>query len=144
MKFAFDIHGVIDALPEAFSFLTKAIIAANGEVHLLTGATWTDKMEKEIKELGIVWTHQFSVYNHLIETNVKTTGEIVFPDGEIQKKFEDGHWDKTKGEYCKKHNICLHLDDTMIYNDYFETPFARLWTHNGKNKASHKDVRHLA
>jgi hypothetical protein len=144
MNFSFDIHGVVDALPEAFSFLSQAIVSKGGEVHLLTGATWTDETEQQLKELGIVWTHKFSVYNHLIETNVKTTGEIIFPDGKIQKKFEDGHWDKAKGEYCLKHNICLHLDDTLIYNDFFETPFARLWTHNNKPKASHKDVRHLA
>ena len=143
MKIGIDIHGCIDALPEFFSPLTKAIVAADGEVHILTGGTWTKELEQQLRNYGIVWTHTFSAYNHLIETGVKTTGEIVFPDGKIQKKFEDGHWDKAKGDYCRKHNIDLHIDDTLIYNEHFTTPFARLWTHNDKPKASHKDIRHL-
>jgi hypothetical protein len=144
MKFGFDIHGVIDALPKVFSFLTQAIVAAGGEVHILTGGTWTTETEKQLKDLGIVWTHHFSVYDHLIDTKVNIVGEIKFPDGTIQQKFEDGHWDQVKGEYCSKHNINLHIDDTLLYNDYFTTPFTRIWTHNNKPKASHKDVRHLA
>lgn len=143
MNFSFDIHGVVDALPETFSFLSNAIVKSGGEIHIITGATWTKELEIELEQAGIVWTHNFSVYDHLIETNVPTNGEIQFPDGTIQKKFEDGHWDKAKSEYCLKHNICLHIDDTLIYNEYFKTPFARLWTHNNKPKASHKELRHL-
>lgn len=142
-KLALDIHGVIDALPETFSFLARAIIAAGGEIHLVTGGIWNTKLEEQLKSYGMVWTHQFSVYDHLIKTNVKTLGEIVFPDGTVQKKFEDGFWDKAKGDYCREHQIDLHLDDTLIYNDFFTTPFARIWTHNQKPKASHKDIRHL-
>lgn len=143
MKIGIDIHGCIDALPDFFSSLTKAIIKSNGEIHLITGGTWTPELEEQMHNYGIVWTHTFSVYNHLLESGVKTTGEIIFPDGGVQKKFEDGHWDKAKGDYCRKHNIDLHIDDTLIYNEYFTTPFARLWTHNNKPKSSHKDLRHL-
>ena len=142
-KMGLDLHGVIDALPQEFAFLTNAIIAAGGEVHILTGGSWTPELENQIKSYGVKWTHGFSVYDHLIEIGIKTVGEIRFPDGTIQKKFEDGVWDDVKGNYCKEHNISLHLDDTMIYNDFFSTPFARLWTHNNRPKASHKDVRHL-
>lgn len=143
IKLGIDIHGVINALPDFFSALTTAIIAAGGEIHILTGGTWTEELEQYLKDNNIAHTHTFSVYNHLIETGVKTTGEIIFPDGSIQKKFEDGHWDKAKAEYCRTNAIDLHIDDTLIYNEYFTTPFARLWTHNNNPKASHKDLRHL-
>ena len=63
MKFGFDIHGVIDSLPKVFSFLTKSIIASGGEVHILTGGAWSEKIEKQLKDLDIVWTHHFSVYD---------------------------------------------------------------------------------
>lgn len=43
----------------------------------------------------------------------------------------------------KEHNISLHIDDALIYNDHFTTPFCRLWTHNNKPKSSKKDLRHL-
>ncbi len=143
MKFALDIHGVIDSLPEVFSFLSKAIISNGGEVHLITGGTWSKDLEDKVNSLNIKYTHKFSVYDHLIETNVDIVGEIEFPDGTIQKKFKDGEWDRVKGEYCLNNNISLHIDDTLIYNDFFKTPFARLWTHNNNPKASHKDIRHL-
>ena len=41
------------------------------------------------------------------------------------------------------HEIDLHIDDTLIYNNFFTTPFARLWSHSHSGKAAHKDPRHL-
>jgi hypothetical protein len=143
-RLGLDIHGVVDALPDTFSFLSNAIVNLGGEVHILTGGSWDPKLESHLKSLGIVWTHSFSVYDHLIEVGTIVVGDVQFPDGTIQKKFEDGAWDKVKAEYCRKHDINLHLDDTLAYNEHFTTPFCRLWTHNGKPKASNKDVRHLA
>ena len=61
----------------------------------------------------------------------------------IQKKFKNEDWDKIKGQYCKDNGIDLHIDDTLIYNNYFTTPFARLWSHNGKPKYTNKDIRHI-
>lgn len=142
-KLGLDLHGVIDAMSQDFAFLTKAVIASGGEVHILTGGSWSDELETQVYSYGIQWTHKFSVYDHLIEIGSKTTGEIQFPDGTVQKKFEDGVWDHVKADYCKQHGISLHLDDTLAYNDFFETPFARIWTHNNRPKAAHKDVRHM-
>lgn len=138
-----DIHGVIDSLPDTFSFLSDAIIKNGGDVHIITGGSWTKELEDNIKSLGIKYTHKFSVYDFLIETQSDQIGEIVFADGTIQRKFQDGCWDKAKGEYCIKHNISLHIDDTLVYNEFFKTPFCRLWTNNNKPKASHKSLRHL-
>ena len=142
-KLGLDLHGVIDALPDSFAFLSNAVISFNGEVHILTGGTWDKKLENQLKSFGINWTHSFSVYDELLRRETKIVGEIQFPDGTIQKKFEDGAWDKIKGEYCRENNISLHIDDTLIYNEHFTTPFARLWSHNGKPKSSKKDIRHL-
>ena len=44
---------------------------------------------------------------------------------------------------CKENGFDLHIDDTLIYNNFFSTPFARLWTHSGQSKSPHKDVRHI-
>jgi len=141
-KLGLDLHGVIDSMPKEFAFLTNAIVSAGGEVHILTGGSWSPELENQVKSYGIKWTHSFSVYDHLIKT-AKTVGEIQFPDGTIQKKFEDGVWDHVKADYCREHNISLHIDDTLIYNDFFTTPYARLWTHTNTPKGSHKDIRHL-
>ena len=103
-------------MPDFFAFLTDSIVKNDGEVHIITGGIWSPELEEMLKSHGVKWTHSFSVYDYLIE-NAKTIGEIQFPDGTIQKKFENGVWDGVKGDYCREHNISLHLDDTLIYND---------------------------
>ena len=142
-KIGLDLHGVIDALPEFFEFLTDSVIKNGGEIHIITGGSWNQDLEDLINSYGVKWTHKFSVYDHLIEIGTPTTGEIKFPDGTIQSKFVGDAWDKAKGDYCRENEISFHIDDTLIYNDFFTTPFTRLWTHNNKPKASHKDMRHL-
>ena len=142
-KIGLDFHGVVDVLPEFFSFLSNAIVSAGGEVHIITGGSWDRDFESQLSSLNIKWTHKFSVYDYMIDSNAEIKGEVSFPDGTIQKKFNNVTWDKVKGDYCLKNNISLHLDDTLIYNDFFSTPFCRFWSHNNRPKASHKDVRHL-
>ena len=46
----------------------------------------------------------------------------------------DEEWDKTKAEYCKKHNISFCIDDTARYSKYFETPFGYMTIKNKKDK----------
>lgn len=142
-KLGLDYHGVVDAIPDAFAFLSNAVIKAGGEVHILTGSAWTDNLTKSLEKKGIDWTHSFSIYDYLVSSGEQVIGEIQFPDGTKQMKFRDNAWDNVKGIYCRKHDISLHIDDTLIYNDHFSTPFARLWTHNGNPKKSHKEKRHL-
>jgi hypothetical protein len=143
-KLGLDLHGVIDSLPNEISFLTNAIISSGGEVHILTGGSWTHELESQVKSYNVTWTHKFSVYDHLIKTGAEITGEIQFPDGTVQSKFKDGVWDHVKADYCRKNKISIHIDDTLIYNDFFTTPFARIWTHTNTPKDRHKDVRHLS
>lgn len=142
-KLGLDIHGVINAMPEFFAFLSDSIIKNNGQVHIITGGSWTEDLLNEVEKYGIKYTHTFSIYDYLIDSGAEQTGAIEFEDGTKQRKFKDEDWDSVKGEYCEKNGIHLHIDDTLIYNDYFKTPFARLWTHNNKPKASHKSLRHL-
>jgi hypothetical protein len=142
-KLGLDIHGVVDAMPEFFSFLTDSFIKNGGEVHIITGGRWDVEFEKMLNKFGIKWTHKFSVYDYLKESDFEVLGKVQFPDGTVQKKFKDEVWDSVKGNYCKENGITLHIDDTLIYNNYFTTPFARLWTHSGQSKSSNKDIRHM-
>lgn len=141
IKIGLDFHGVVDSLPEFFSFLTDSFIKNNGEVHIITGGHIDDDFKRKLESMNIKYSHIFSVYDFLIDGDFKTTGEVKFPDGTIQKKFENSDWDHVKSNYCRDNDISLHIDDTLIYNDFFTTPFARLWSHNNNPKSSHKDVR---
>lgn len=138
-KIGLDLHGVITDLPEFFSFFTNTMINAGCEVHILTGGV-TEKDMKLIEDYDIKYTHLFSIVKYHEEKGTETFGK--------HPKFgfdmiSDEAWDRTKGDYCKEHGIDLHIDDTLVYNDYFKTPFCRFWTHNNHGKPIHKDPRHL-
>ena len=119
MKIGLDIHGVCDASPKFFSELTKLFIAAGHEVHILTGRRVSDGAMNEIEELGLSYTHFFSIsdYHDKSET-------VVRDDKNGNPWMDDETWDRTKGDYCNKHNIDFCIDDTERYGKYFETPFA--------------------
>lgn len=142
MKLGLDLHGVISDLPEVFKFMCESIIKNNGEVHIITGGSRM-KALKEMELLGIHasihYTHFFSLLDYHIENETTVTG---WNEKYKNPEFSDKDWDATKAEYCRNHGINLHIDDSMIYNEYFSTPFARLYTHTGTPKTN-KPERHL-
>jgi hypothetical protein len=139
VKIGLDFHGVIDAMPEFFAFFTSAIIKAGGEIHILTGGLTNDD-KKILDQYKIKYTHFFSITDYHNEKGTPTSGihpKYGFP------MISDEEWDKTKADYCRREGIDLHIDDTTAYNDYFTTPFCRLWSHNNHPKSDAKDKRHL-
>ena len=144
-KLGIDLHGVIDSIPETFAFLTHAIVKNGGEVHIITGGSiinseHNEDIVSELDRFGVAYTHIFSIRDYHDEIDTPKTGvhgRYGFPT------ILDETWDMTKADYCRYHNIDLHIDDTLMYNDYFTTPFARLWTHSNTPKAPWKDPRHL-
>ncbi len=112
---------------------------AGGEVHIITGgATIDDK--RLLDRYNIRYTHLFSIIDYHKEKGTPTSGKHPKYGFDM---ISDEEWDKTKADYCREHNIDLHIDDTLIYNNFFTTPFCRLWTHDHHIKPGHKDPRHL-
>ncbi len=33
-------------------------------------------------------------------------------------------WNRSKGKYCKQNKIDLHIDDSDVYCNHFESPYA--------------------
>ena len=114
MKFGFDVHGVVDTHPEVYSAMTKALAEAGHEVHIITGAQRTPEREFHLQEVGIRYTHWFSIVQYHLDK------------GEVDVKFVDGQpwmnkeiWNRTKAEYCEREGISLMLDDSPVYGSYF-------------------------
>ncbi len=114
MKFGFDIHGVVDTHPEVYAAITKALEEAGHEVHVITGAQRTPELEFRLQDLGIRYTHWFSIVQYHLDK------------GDIDVKFVDGQpwmdreaWNRTKAEYCEEAGIDLVIDDSPIYGSYF-------------------------
>lgn len=132
IKVGLDIHGVVSSFPEFFSNLSKILISTGNEVHIVTG----NSLQKEgflekIKNLGIQYTHIFSVADHLIASGEEYSGTLDNP------WFNIDAWDKVKGEYCLENKIDLMFDDTMAYSKHFHTPFAFLLS---SCNVDHKDI----
>ena len=109
------------------------------EIHIITGGT-TDKDKQLLKDYHIQYTHFFSITDY--HTSIETPTHGTHPKYHFPM-ISDEDWDKTKADYCRREGIDLHIDDTLLYNEYFTTPFCRLWSHNNKQKGQHKDPRHL-
>lgn len=131
MKLGLDIHGVLDVNPKFFCELTKALVCAGWEVHIITGSP-VEQVKREMNELKISYTHIFSVYDHLIETEAKTNEELGIAS---RYPFPDETWNKVKSIYCKKHEIDMHIDDMLEYLESFTTPYM---THVDKNRNHRK------
>ena len=120
IKIGLDIHGVSDADQAFFAELTTLLVNAGHEVHILTGAEQTPQLESYLKnEIGLLWTHFFSITSHHLELHTPITYIKSNP------YMDDEIWNQTKAEYCATHNIQLHLDDSDVYGRFFKTPYAR-------------------
>lgn len=140
LSLGLDFHGVIDAMPEEFALLSRIIAESGNEIHILTGQSWDDTIESQLRDWNFKWTHHFSIFDYHKELGTPYTG--------YYEKFgiptiDNLAWDRSKADYCDRNNITLHIDDTSIYGDYFNSPFARLWTKNNRPKGEHKESRHI-
>jgi len=113
-KIGLDFHGVIDKEPELWSFLTENLIEKGYEIHIITGHENNEKFRAELKSLNIVWTHLFSIISYH-----KSIGTPVTYDKNGDPWIDEEIWNKSKAEYCKKENIDIIIDDSKIYEKYF-------------------------
>ena len=113
-KIGLDIHGVIDFNPQLFSSVSKELIRGGHEVHIITGAKWTETIENQLAEMDIVYTHHFSIVDYALQMGVEVTWDESGP------KVNDDFWDSAKGIYCSFNSIDVHFDDTPHYGEYFE------------------------
>lgn len=77
LKISFDIHGVMDHLPDVFSFLSKIIVENGAELHVITGSP-ISVAEKELEKLNITYTHLFSIPDYHISIGATYIPDIIF------------------------------------------------------------------
>jgi hypothetical protein len=131
MKIGLDLHGIINTHPVFFAELSKLFVEAGHEIHVLTGSHLVDsKIPEELEKYGIKYTHLFSIADYHREN--KTNGMWYDTNGDPW--VTDEEWDRTKSEYCKRHDISFCIDDTARYANHFETPFGYMSIQMNKYK----------
>ena len=118
MKLGLDYDGVITDQPEMFSAMSHLYLAANHEVHVITGNRGTPEFMANLEKTGIVFSHFFSIADYLYEQGAAVTGF-----DENRPWFAENLWNKTKGGYCCRNQISFHIDDSEIYGQFFTTPY---------------------
>lgn len=121
MRVGIDLHGVINHDPKFFSSLAKAIIAAGGEIHIMTGSIITNELRQELRNYGMEWTRLFSIADYY-----KNKPDVeMWYDSENRPWLSTDLWNRAKADYAKENDLDLVIDDTAVYGDYFtETSFA--------------------
>lgn len=112
-KLGLDFHGVLDDDREYFSNLSRRVLNEGGEVHVITGSQDTPELRDKIARLGVVFSHFFSIstYHTDIGTTVWEDDRGPWMDADV--------WDKSKAEYCLRHGINIHIDDSPVYGKHF-------------------------
>jgi hypothetical protein len=128
LKFGVDIHGVATDATEFFKEFTKTMVEVGYEVHIITGPP-VDVARAEVEQLGISYTHIFSIADYHKEIGTPMTW-----DSNGHPFMSDYEWDRTKADYCQREEIHLHLDDSDAYGYFFKTPYARFYS---KDKRKH-------
>lgn len=121
MKLGLDFHGVVEAYPKFFQPITKTLINAGHQVHIITGAKYSEEIYYKLNyECGLLkgYTHFFSIVDHHTKQ-----GTNIWYDEKETPWMDEGTWNKTKSYYCERENINLHIDDSMKYLEHFTTPF---------------------
>lgn len=112
-KLGLDYHGVLDTAPEFFRELSFLTISAGGEVHILTGCMDTPQLREEIEKLQVPFTKLFSIPTYHLSIGTKVWEDDRGP------WMDEETWCRTKGEYCKREGIVIHIDDSPRYGQYF-------------------------
>jgi len=121
LRIGLDIHGTIDTKPKFFAIFSKRVISNNGEIHIITGSRQTPEIEQQLKDLGIQYTHFFSIADYLL-----SQGKEVFWKTPNDPFFSDADWNIAKANYCDRNQIDIHFDDSLEYGKYFKTLYMRI------------------
>lgn len=121
-KVAFDIHGVIDADPEFFGWLSHRLKEKGYVIHIITGGKYVENA-RLLKKWNVYYDHFYSITDH--HRSLGTPMVDGCKDGDMC--IADDLWDRAKGDYCKKHDIHLIVDDTPRYEDYMHKTHFEHW-----------------
>ena len=116
IKIGIDFHGVLANRPEYFIEFCRRVVQKGWELHIISGGPKVE-IKEWLKKNDVFYTKLYTILEQCTKNNEVT----FFEDGTFH--VDDKIWNRAKGDYCKKENISLHIDDSKEYYPYFSTPF---------------------
>ena len=123
IKIGIDFHGVINSNPSFFKMFIDEAISRQIEIHIISGGP-KDTIEKYLRKYNIKYTKLWCIYDYYQHNNQVE----FFADGSFH--IDDKLWNEAKSKYCEQENICIHIDDSKIYERSFQTPYCLYDEHN--------------
>ena len=117
-KIGVDFHGVINTNPDFFREFCREALKIGLEVYIISGGP-RETILSYLNQYQIPYTKLWCIFDYYEQRH-----QVEFyDDGSFH--VDDELWNKAKAEYCKEHNICIHIDDSVIYGREFATPYCR-------------------
>ena len=115
MKFAFDVHGVLDELEE-YRSLMRNLYNTGHMIYIMSGQPLDDDMRALLKKHNIYYFHQYrSIETYLLEEDIH--GYEQRPEG---KFWIDAVWDPVKAQMCDDEDIDMIFDNSPSYAEAFK------------------------
>ena len=124
LKVGLDYHGVINDNPTYFKQFCAELLKREHEVHILSGGP-KEKIVWQLQKEGICYNYVFTIFDYYNAQGLM----CQLPDGDWH--VDEDLWNKTKAEYCRSNKIDVQIDDSLIYGQYFTTPYC-LYSHQKK------------
>ena len=117
-KIGVDFHGVINTKPDFFRKFCREALKIGLEVYIISGGP-RETILAYLNQYQIPYTKLWCIFDYYEQRH-----QVEFyDDGSFH--VDDELWNKAKAEYCKEQNICIHIDDSVIYGREFATPYCR-------------------
>lgn len=116
MKVAFDVHGVLDTLPE-YRELMRTMFDYGHEIFIISGQPYDAEMVELLEKHDLIdWFHTYDS----VETYLLDTGEFEYEIVDDGKFWPDHIWDPVKAKICEEHGIDMIFDNSPSYAAEFK------------------------
>jgi len=116
MRVAFDIHGVLDTLPE-YRCMMRDMFAAGYEIYIISGQPLDKEMKLFLDAYNLTnwYHHYYGIESYLLEQGVHP-----YEERQAGKFWSDEIWDPVKAQICKAEEIDMIFDDSPTYAEAFK------------------------
>lgn len=117
LRLGLDIHGVIDSDPVFFSELSQIVHERNGQVFIITGREKGEALLDEVDYYKVVYKDILSITSYQRDLGTP----IAYLDDRLsQPVMAPDIWNPTKAALCASAGIHIMIDDSTIYEPFFQ------------------------
>ena len=118
LKISLDYHGVIDTRQSYFAEFCSVARKRGHSIFITSGAPKA-QISTYLHSINLEYDFIFSILDYCLalrQITQTTDGRII---------IKDKNWNFAKAEFCKNNKVDIHIDDSIIYQQYFNNKYCR-------------------